>query len=145
MFMTVEPGMSFAALLRQLRKAAFLTQEELAQEARLSSRAISDLERGLTRTTHRETARRLAHALKLTGSLQEHFEAAAQGRSWPSGSASLVSGDPVLAGARFRGDPHVWLSSVVTTLDDLGTAAARSVVAEWQGRGGGRRLAALGR
>ena len=136
MFMTVEPGMSFAALLRQLRKAAFLTQEELAQEARLSSRAISDLERGLTRTTHRETARRLADALKLTGSLREHFEAAAQGRSWPSGSASLVSGDPVLAGARFRGgDPHVWLSSVVTTLDELGVAAARSVVAEWQGRG----------
>jgi len=57
MVMTVEPGTSFAVLLRQLRKSAFLTQEELAQAARLSSRAISDLERGLTRTTHKETAR----------------------------------------------------------------------------------------
>lgn len=126
--------MPFAALLRQLRKSAFLTQEELAQAARLSSRAISDLERGLTRTTHRETARRLANALKLTGSLREDFEAAAQGRNWPSGSASLVSEDAVLAGARFRGDPHVWLSSIVTTLDELGVAAARSAVAERQTR-----------
>ena len=127
--------MPFAALLRQLRKSVFLTQEELAQEAQLSSRAISDLERGLTRTTHRETARRLADALKLTGSLREDFEAAVQGRSWPNGPASLVSEDTVLAGARFRGDPHGWLSSIVTTLDELGVAAARSALAERQSRG----------
>jgi DNA-binding XRE family transcriptional regulator len=76
-FMTVGPGTSFAVLLRSLRKAAFLTQEDLAHAARLSSRAISDLERGLTRTTRRDTAHKLADALNLTGSSREDFVATA--------------------------------------------------------------------
>ena len=38
---------SFAALLRQHRQALGLTQEELAERAGLSGRAISDLEREL--------------------------------------------------------------------------------------------------
>ena len=39
------------------------------------------------------------------------------------------------ASARFSGDPHEWLSFIVSTLDELGVAAARSTVADWQGRG----------
>ena len=97
--MTVEPGTSFAVLLRRLRKSAFLTQEDLAQAARLSSRAISDLERGLTRTTRKETARRLADALKLTGSLREDFVTAALGRS-PVSESSPVACDDVIRGQR---------------------------------------------
>jgi transcriptional regulator with XRE-family HTH domain len=38
-------------LLRQLRVDAGLTQEELAHAASLSPRSVSDLERGINRTT----------------------------------------------------------------------------------------------
>ncbi|MBV9327694.1 MAG: helix-turn-helix transcriptional regulator [Chloroflexi bacterium] len=40
---------SFAVLLRQYRLASGLTQENLAERATLSARAISDLERGSKR------------------------------------------------------------------------------------------------
>jgi len=72
--------MSFAALLRQLRTEAGLTQEELAQRSTLSPRSVSDLERGVAATTRRETARLLADALNLTGPARVMFEAAARGR-----------------------------------------------------------------
>ena len=74
------PGLSFAALLRQLRVAARLTQEELAQGAGISVRAVSDLERGVNRTAQKETARLLAGALGLDGPDGELFVAAARGR-----------------------------------------------------------------
>ena len=95
--MTARPETPIAVLLRRLRKAAFLTQEDLAHAARLSSRAISDLERGLTRTTRRDTASRLADALNLRGSSREDFVAMALGRSQGSGSVSVAPGDPVEA------------------------------------------------
>jgi len=57
----------FGDLLRGLRARAGLTQEELAEAARLSHRSISDLERGVNRTARKETARLLAEALRLTG------------------------------------------------------------------------------
>jgi transcriptional regulator with XRE-family HTH domain len=41
-----QAGLSFAGLLRQLRDEAGLTQEELAEAAQVSQRAVSDLERG---------------------------------------------------------------------------------------------------
>ena len=44
------PLTSFAALLRQLRVEAGLTQEELASAAQLSPRSVSDLERGVNMT-----------------------------------------------------------------------------------------------
>ena len=43
-------SLSFAGLLRRLRSEAKLTQEELAEKAGLSLRAVSDLERGIHRT-----------------------------------------------------------------------------------------------
>jgi predicted ATPase/transcriptional regulator with XRE-family HTH domain len=57
---------SFAHVLRQLRTAASLSQEELAERARLSLRGVSDLERGLRRTPHLSTVRMLADALELS-------------------------------------------------------------------------------
>src|ERR1700727_1279072 len=54
---------SFGSLLRSLRTAAGLTQEELAEAARVSYRTISDLERGVSRSPHRDTVRLLAGAL----------------------------------------------------------------------------------
>ena len=133
--MAAGSGPSFAVLLRRLRKAAFLTQEDLAHAARLSSRAISDLERGLTRTTRRDTATRLADALNLRGPPREDFVAMALGRSPPGGSVSAAPGHAAGAGSRFSREPREWLSHVVTTLDELGVAAARSAVADWQSRG----------
>lgn len=56
---------SFARLLRYYRLAAGLTQEELAERARLSARAISDLERGVKALPHRHTVELLAGALEI--------------------------------------------------------------------------------
>jgi tetratricopeptide (TPR) repeat protein/transcriptional regulator with XRE-family HTH domain len=75
----VSPEVSFGTLLRMLRVDAGLTQEELAEEARLSYRSISDLERGINLTPRKETMRLLADALHLAGADREAFEAAARG------------------------------------------------------------------
>ena len=73
--------LSFAALLRQLRVQAGLTQEELAEAAGISTRTVSDLERGVNRTAQKETARLLATALGLDLASSELFVAAARGRA----------------------------------------------------------------
>jgi predicted ATPase/DNA-binding XRE family transcriptional regulator len=57
---------SFGALLKDYRIAAGLTQEALAERARLSSRAISDLERGVKRLPREATLDLLAQALALS-------------------------------------------------------------------------------
>jgi tetratricopeptide (TPR) repeat protein/transcriptional regulator with XRE-family HTH domain len=59
-----EPG-KFARLLHRHRLAAGLTQEELAEQSGLSVRAVSDLERGRTRSPFARTVRLLADALEL--------------------------------------------------------------------------------
>lgn len=55
----------FATRLRQFRKAAMLSQEELALGSGLSLRGISDLERGVHPTPRLETVRMLANGLAL--------------------------------------------------------------------------------
>jgi tetratricopeptide (TPR) repeat protein/DNA-binding XRE family transcriptional regulator len=77
---------TFAVLLRQLRSDAQLTQEELAASARISTRTISDLERGVAPTARKKTAQLLADALRLTGPARAQFEAVAQGRAVPGGA-----------------------------------------------------------
>jgi len=59
------PAPSFAQLLRRYRRAAGLTQEQLAERAGLSARAVSDLERGENRAPRRDTLDLLADALEL--------------------------------------------------------------------------------
>ena len=83
-----EPQVTFAGLLRKLRAEAGLTQEELAEAARLSPRSVSDLERGINKTAHKETARLLADALHLIGPARAQFEAAARGRAVPGGAGT---------------------------------------------------------
>ena len=82
--MTEQPALSFGGLLRQLRAEASLTQEELAEEAKLSPRSVSDLERGINRTARKDTALLLADALGLAGPVRELFVAAARSRG-PTG------------------------------------------------------------
>jgi WD40 repeat protein/transcriptional regulator with XRE-family HTH domain len=64
-----------------LRAEARLTQEELAQGAKLSPRSVSDLERGIHRTARKDTAELLADALDLAGPARELFVAAARDRT----------------------------------------------------------------
>jgi tetratricopeptide (TPR) repeat protein/transcriptional regulator with XRE-family HTH domain len=78
---TEQAGLGFGGLLRRLRHDAGLTQEELAEAARVSQRAVSDLERGINRTARKDTALLLADALGLGGPARELFVAAARGRA----------------------------------------------------------------
>jgi len=75
-----QPSVTFAELLRYLRNQVGLTQEELANKAGISTRSVSDLERGINLTARRDTARMLADALELSGQARTKFEAAARGR-----------------------------------------------------------------
>jgi len=76
-----QPALSFAGLVRQLRAEAQLTQEELAEAAGLSPRTLSDLERGVSRTAHKDTAFLLAEALGLAGPVRALFVLAARGKA----------------------------------------------------------------
>src|SRR5919199_6506252 len=70
---------SFGELLRRYRVAARLSQEELAERARMSARAISDLERGVHRLPYKDTVAQLAAALDLEAHERGLLEAAARG------------------------------------------------------------------
>src|SRR5690348_17294878 len=87
-----EPGLSFAGLLRQLRAEARLTQEELAEAAGLSAGSVSNLERGINRTAHKDTALLLAGALGLEGPARELFIAAARGKAPAAGVLAARQG-----------------------------------------------------
>jgi predicted ATPase/transcriptional regulator with XRE-family HTH domain len=65
--MGTDGTIDFGALLRRFRVAAALSQEELAERAGLSTRGVSDLERGARRAPRLETVRMLADALGLDG------------------------------------------------------------------------------
>jgi predicted ATPase/transcriptional regulator with XRE-family HTH domain len=60
-----EPVASFAGLLRGMRESRSLTQEELAERAGLTVKAIGALERGERRRPYPHTVRSLAQALDL--------------------------------------------------------------------------------
>src|SRR3954469_6791433 len=57
----------FGEVLRNHRRAAGLTQEELAERAGVSPRSISGLERGEGATPRRDTVAQLIRELDLTG------------------------------------------------------------------------------
>ena len=101
-----QPELSFAGLLRQLRMEARLTQEELAEAAGISPRAVSDLERAVNRTARKDTARLLADALDLDGQARELFVQAARGRA---------SAGDVLAALRGAA-PGVFVAAATRTL-----------------------------
>ncbi|HAT46496.1 MAG TPA: hypothetical protein DIU08_11715, partial [Ktedonobacter sp.] len=69
---------SFGALLRRYRVAAGLSQEALAARASLSTRAISDLERGINRTPHYDTLSLLTGALSLSSQQRALLQASAR-------------------------------------------------------------------
>jgi tetratricopeptide (TPR) repeat protein/transcriptional regulator with XRE-family HTH domain len=92
-----EPPVTFAALLRKLRTEARLTQEELAEASGVRPRSISDLERGVASAPQRETIRRLADALNLTGPPRAQFEAVARGRAIRAPAEAAAAGGAATA------------------------------------------------
>ena len=72
-------SLGFGGLLRRFRMAAGLTQEELADAAKVSTRSVSDLEREVSRTARPQTARLLAAALGLAGPDRARFLITARG------------------------------------------------------------------
>jgi transcriptional regulator with XRE-family HTH domain/tetratricopeptide (TPR) repeat protein len=98
-------GSSFGELLKRLRADAALTQEELAESAGLSARAISDLERGVNPTARRDTTRLLAEAFGLVGDARAMFESIARGRT------------PV----KMATPPQVTLSALIGRDNEIGT------------------------
>ncbi len=66
----------FGALLRKLRLDVGITQQELAERAKLSVEAISTLERGARTRPHRETVALLGSALGLTPEREALLESA---------------------------------------------------------------------
>ena len=100
MLVTDQAALSFGGLLRQLRTGAKMTQQELAEAAHLSPRAVSDLERGVNRTARQDTAELLAGALGLAGPARELFVAAARGKA-PAGQvlAAVCEAEPQPSGA----------------------------------------------
>jgi len=79
---TIDTATSFAETLRRLRQAAGLSQEALAERARLSAAAVGALERGDRRRPYPSTLTALANALSLSSAERAAFFAAA---SWRGG------------------------------------------------------------
>lgn len=101
-------GVTFGAVLRRLRLAARLSQEALAERARMSVEAISALERGVRQAPQRQTLRLLMEGLGLDGTARTELEAAAVRPVRPRDRGGSISA--------FPGDKHrlpVSLSSFV--------------------------------
>ena len=86
--------MAFGDLLRRLRTAAALSQEELAERAGLSRHGISDLERGARHAPRLETVRMLADALALAETDRQALLAAARPALLGNGPAVAPPASP---------------------------------------------------
>jgi predicted ATPase/transcriptional regulator with XRE-family HTH domain len=64
----------FGAILRRARRAAGLTQEQLAERANISVRSVSDIERGVNRAPRKDTLDLLADALGLSAQERAAWE-----------------------------------------------------------------------
>ena len=148
----------FGGMLRRLRLAANLTQDELAERARISARSVGDIERGVSRAPRRDTVALLADALGLTEADRATFEAAARrldGRSHsPSYDARAVPATDLWRPDEATRIPFVGRAYDLTLIDRqlsnggpallmvagepgigksrlLGAAASRAVAQEW--------------
>jgi transcriptional regulator with XRE-family HTH domain/tetratricopeptide (TPR) repeat protein len=82
----------FGRLLRAHRLRRLLTQEQLAERAGMSARAIRELEQGRVHQPRGDSVRLLADALTLAGETREEFYAAARG----PGVTAVAAGDPAV-------------------------------------------------
>ncbi len=91
------PPASFGDLLKRYRVAAGLTQEMLAERARLSRRGISDLERGVSDLPRLTTMALLIPALDLSPQDRAILEAAARGADRSPSPRFRLGGLPLLS------------------------------------------------
>lgn len=99
--MAATPRLMFGDLLRRHRLAAGLTLAELAERASLSSRAISDLERGVNRRPRRETFLLLCEALNLSPLERSALEMATRrSRRMPDPAMSVEAFSGLAVGER---------------------------------------------
>ncbi len=94
--MKVEEGSRFGERLRQLREAAGLTQEELAERAGLTAKGVGALETGKRRRPYPHTVRALAEALGLSDAERTNLTDAARGRAGAPIAAQPPGGMPTL-------------------------------------------------
>ncbi|HEY2475613.1 MAG TPA: helix-turn-helix domain-containing protein [Candidatus Cybelea sp.] len=116
----------FGALLRRFRLKAGLSQESLAERARMSANGIGALERGYRRSPQHETLQLLAGALALSEDERRTFEAAAA-RSAPAhrlGGGSNVTVGPWVSPATTSALLQLALTSFVGRKTELEEIAA---------------------
>ncbi|HEV2459644.1 MAG TPA: helix-turn-helix domain-containing protein, partial [Ktedonobacterales bacterium] len=82
-----ERAAAFGEVLKRLRRAAGLTQEELAERAHLSRNAINALERGARQSPRKDTVALLAGALALSD--EEHAALLAAARRHRQQTSSM--------------------------------------------------------
>ena len=102
------PHLEFADLLRRARHAAGLTQEELAEKASLSTRGISDLERGARRVPQHLTISLLADALQLSDTDRTEWENVRRAAARSNLSAGQSTGTST--------SPAIWTSHLLSSL-----------------------------
>src|SRR5918911_2892333 len=110
---------AFGDVLRQFRLEAGLTQEELAERAGLSTRGLSDLERGLRRTPRLGTVRLLADALGLAGVARDRLLASRQPRCAWNASTGLASKGETAPLSEGRGPSQAETGSLVDREHDI--------------------------
>jgi non-specific serine/threonine protein kinase len=125
-------GSTFGELLRARRRAAGLTQAELAERAGLSERAVSDMERAL-KTPHPATLRLLANALALPDAELSEWQAARQQRiPLAVGTGTGPLGNLPAARTSFVGREHL----LAAVCDLLGSAEDQNRLLTLTGPGG---------
>jgi tetratricopeptide (TPR) repeat protein/transcriptional regulator with XRE-family HTH domain len=137
----------FGRLLRAHRLRRLLTQEQLAERAGMSARAIRELEQGRVRQPRGDSVRLLADALTLAGAAREAFHAAARG----PGVTALAVGEPAVPSqlpsdiADFTGRAELVarLSDLLARDPDGSRSAAVAVAAVVGGGGVGKTILAV--
>jgi predicted ATPase/transcriptional regulator with XRE-family HTH domain len=130
-------GPAFGTLLRRHRLAAGLSQEDLAEQARMSADGIGSLERGNRRHPYRETVMLLGRALGLTPAAAAEFEAAA---ARPRRRRARVDPEAVAAdgsdAATNLPSPHTSLVGREAEIADIVVALQKSRLVTVTGAGG---------
>jgi predicted ATPase/transcriptional regulator with XRE-family HTH domain len=109
---------AFGRILRQLRLAQSLSQQELAERAGLSERLISDYERGIVHRPRRDTVQMLAGGLRLEGSDRERFVQIARGVSAERPPA-LIEPPPVVASLPLTATPLIGRATDIEAITSL--------------------------
>jgi predicted ATPase/transcriptional regulator with XRE-family HTH domain len=129
--------LNFGTMLRQFRQIAGLTQEALAERARLSVEAVSTLERGTRRAPFAQTTALLADALALSNADRARLKSAASSARRSGTAAQERAGDD---GARLPANNlPIRLSSTIgreSVLPVLGALLAEGRLVTIVGTGG---------